>query len=166
MLTFIFSHFHSVDIWVLTYALIYCLSKSRTPFSLSLSLFFFFFLGGHLYHVGVPRLGIESELQLPVYTTATATRDLSHVCNLHLSSWQHQIFNPLSKARGQTQILMDTSGICFLCMTTGTPEIKYLFLLELDTYLLLQPYLIMYFRTLILRLYIWPLHETHKQPRG
>ena len=33
----------------------------------------------------VPRLGDESELQLLAYTTATATPDLSHMCNLH---WQ------------------------------------------------------------------------------
>ena len=33
--------------------------------------FFFFFLGLlHLRHMEVPRLGVESELQLPVYTTA------------------------------------------------------------------------------------------------
>ena len=29
----------------------------------------------HLWHMEVPRLGVESELQLPAYTTATATRD-------------------------------------------------------------------------------------------
>ena len=43
----------------------------------------------------VPRLGVESELQLPAYTTATATLDPSLVCNLHHSSRQHQILNPL-----------------------------------------------------------------------
>ena len=30
----------------------------------------------------VPRLGVESELQLPTYTTATAKSELSHVCDL------------------------------------------------------------------------------------
>ena len=30
----------------------------------------------------VPRLGVDSELQLPTHTTATATRDPG-VCNLH-----------------------------------------------------------------------------------
>ena len=30
----------------------------------------------------VPRLGVESELQLPAYTTATATWDPSHICEL------------------------------------------------------------------------------------
>ena len=50
-------------------------------------------------HVEIPRLGVESELQLLAYATATATRDLSLVCDLHHSSWQHWILNPLSKAR-------------------------------------------------------------------
>ena len=40
---------------------------------------FFFFLGSHLLHVDVPGLGIESELQLLAYTTATAMPDLSHL---------------------------------------------------------------------------------------
>ena len=55
----------------------------------------------------VPRLGVESELELPAYTIATATAmlDLSCVCNLHHNSQQCQI---LSKARDQTHILMDT----------------------------------------------------------
>jgi len=53
------------------------------------------------------RLGVESELQVQVYTTATAMADL-WVCNPHHSSWQRQILSPLSKARNQTCILMDT----------------------------------------------------------
>ena len=44
---------------------------------------FFAFLGPHLWHMEVPRLGVESELQLPAYTAATATSDLSCVCDLH-----------------------------------------------------------------------------------
>ena len=31
----------------------------------------------------VPRLGVESELQLPAYATATATPDLRHIGNLY-----------------------------------------------------------------------------------
>ena len=54
----------------------------------------------------VPRLGAESELQLPAYTTATATLDLSLICNL-----QCRILNPLSEARDRTRVLMDTSRI-------------------------------------------------------
>ena len=33
------------------------------------------------------------------------------VFNLHHSSWQRQILNPLSEARDQTHVLMDSSGI-------------------------------------------------------
>ena len=44
------------------------------------------FLGPSLWHVEVLRLGVESELQLLVYTTAIATRDPSYICNLHHSS--------------------------------------------------------------------------------
>ena len=47
----------------------------------------------------VPRLGDKSGVQLPAYTTATATRDLSHICDLHHSSQQRQILNPLVEAR-------------------------------------------------------------------
>ena len=47
---------------------------------------FFLFLGQHLRHMEVPRLGVESELQLPTYATVTATQDLSCICGLHHSS--------------------------------------------------------------------------------
>ena len=40
---------------------------------------FCLFLRPHLRPMEVPRPGVESELQLPVYTTATATLDPSHV---------------------------------------------------------------------------------------
>ena len=59
----------------------------------------------------IPRLGVKSEIQLLAYTTATATWDLSLVCNLHHSSQQHCILNPLSEARNRTCILMDPSQV-------------------------------------------------------
>ena len=43
------------------------------------------FLGPHLWYMEVPRLGVQSELYLLAYTTATATPDPSHICNLHHS---------------------------------------------------------------------------------
>ena len=60
---------------------------SRCPqmFSCVCVLCFFAFLGPHLWHLEVPRLGVESELQLPQ---------------------QCRIFNPLSEARDGTHILM------------------------------------------------------------
>ena len=51
-----------------------------------LSLYAFCFLGPHPRHMEVLRLGVELELQLPAYTTATATRDPSCVWDLHHSS--------------------------------------------------------------------------------
>ena len=54
-----------------------------------------FFVGLHLQHLEVPRLGVELELQCLTYATATATSDPSCTCNLHHSSR----LNPLSEAR-------------------------------------------------------------------
>ena len=59
----------------------------------------------------VPRIGAESEMQLPAYTTATATQYLSYVCDLHRISRQCWILNPLSEARDATHILMDPSQV-------------------------------------------------------
>ena len=78
---------------------------------LSLLFFFFVFLGLYPWHVEVPRLGVQLERQVPAYTSVTATQDLSHVCNLHHSSWQRWILIPLSKARDWTCVLMDMSQV-------------------------------------------------------
>ena len=59
----------------------------------------------------VPRLGVELQLQLLASATGTAAPDMNLICDLH--HWQHQILNPLSKARDQTFILMDAHQICF-----------------------------------------------------
>jgi len=75
--------------------------------------FFGVFFRVHPWHMEVPRLGVKSELQLPAYTTATATPDPSRVCDLHHSSPHSRILNPLSEARDRTCILMDTSQIHF-----------------------------------------------------
>ena len=80
------------------------------------------FLGPHLQHMEIPRPGVKRELQLLAYDTATATWDPSHICNLHHSSWQCQILNPLSETRDWTHILMDTSQIHYHWTTTGTPD--------------------------------------------
>ena len=72
-------------------------------------LFYFFSFQGHTCGIWkFPGQGVESELQLPIYPTATAAPDLSHICNLYHSLWLRQILNPLSEPRDQTGILMDT----------------------------------------------------------
>ena len=55
------------------------------------------FLGPHPWHMEVPRLGVESELQLLAYTTATAARDPSRVCDPHQMACQ--ILNTQREAR-------------------------------------------------------------------
>ena len=85
--------------------------KTKFDF-LNLYLFIYFvFLGPHVWHMEVPKLRVQSELQLPEYTTATATSDLSHICDLHHSSWQCRILNPLSEARDRTRVLTDASWV-------------------------------------------------------
>ena len=92
-----------------------------TSFSFFLFFFFFFFffcfLGAHSQHM---EACIESELQLLAYTTATARQDPSCICDLHHSSRQCRILNPLSEVRDQTRILMDPTQVNRWA-TKGTP---------------------------------------------
>ena len=56
----------------------------------------------------VPRLGVESELQLPAYATAIATtmQDLSCICD-----FKPQLMATLGPSRGGMHIFMDTSHV-------------------------------------------------------
>ena len=87
----------------------------------------FVFSGPHLWHIEVPRLGVQSQLQLPACATATATRDPGLICDPHHGSWQCRILNPLSKARDRTSVLTDASRVHYRWATTGTP---WLFIFE------------------------------------
>ena len=71
-------------------------------------------------HKEVPRLGVNSELQLPA--TATATPDPNHVWDLRYSSWHCCIFNPLNEARNWTGILVDTSRVYYQWVNMGTSQ--------------------------------------------
>ena len=86
------------------------------------------FLGPHLWYMKVPSLTPELELQLLIYTTATAMPDPSCVCDLHHSSWQHKIINSLSKARDWTGILTDASCVRYCCATTENSFKNFFFL--------------------------------------
>ena len=55
-------------------------NRNIIPFSLSL------FLEPCPWHMEVPTRGVELKLQLPAYTTVTAARDPSLICDLHHSS--------------------------------------------------------------------------------
>ena len=82
--------------------------------SVSLSVFFLFvclfFVFCH-FRAMLEAYGSSQELLLLAYARATATPDLSRICDLHHSSRQCQILNPLSEARDQTRNLMIPSWI-------------------------------------------------------
>ena len=69
---------------------------------------------------------------MPAYTTATAMPDPSHICDLHRSSQQHWILNPLSKARHWTRIPMGTNQSCYRWATMGVPDLISLHNTRLD----------------------------------
>ena len=71
----------------------------------------------------VLRLGVKLELQLLAYISATAMRDPSPICDLHYSSRQCWIPDPLSEAGDRTHILMDTSQIHFCWAMMGTSQV-------------------------------------------
>ena len=58
----------------------------------------------------VPRLGVESELQLWAYATAVATLYLSCLCDLCGSLGQCWILNPLSEAETDSTNGLDLAG--------------------------------------------------------
>ena len=103
----------------------FCLSTFALFF---LSFFFFLLFRAAPVAYEVPKLGVELEIQVPAYSRATATQDLSRVCDLHHSSWQCWIL-PMSEARDWTRILMDPSWVCYHWAMRGTPESCFLQLL-------------------------------------
>ena len=89
-----------------------CALDSTQKGSRGSEFFFFFFLFRALAEAyGISQARVQSELQPPAYTTATAMQDLSHIFDLHHSTPQHQIRNALNEARDRTRILMDTSRV-------------------------------------------------------
>ena len=83
--------------------------------------FFFGFLGPHLWHMEVPRLGIELlELQLQAYATATVMPDLNCVCEYTTALGSARSLTHCVR-RDRTCILMDTSWIRLCCTTKGIP---------------------------------------------
>ena len=57
-------------------------NDNRKSFHVNFFFLFLLFRAIPMWHMEAPKLGVELELQLPTYTTATATRDQSHVCDL------------------------------------------------------------------------------------
>ena len=59
----------------------------------------YIFLGLHLWHMEISKLGVERELQLLAYAIGKAMLDPSCICSLHCSLWQCQILTLLCEAR-------------------------------------------------------------------
>ena len=72
----------------------------------------------------VPRLGVELGLQLPAYTTATATAmwDLSCVCNPHHSSQQRRSLTQWTRLGIEPETSWFLVKFVNHWATTGTPE--------------------------------------------
>ena len=76
------------------------------------------FLGSHLEAYG----NSQAREWIGAYTTATATQDLNHVCDLHHSSWKYPILKPLSEARDRAYVLMDLSQVRSTLSHEGNSE--------------------------------------------
>jgi len=53
----------------------------------------------------------RGQIRATAYATATAMQEPSHICDLHHSSQQCQILNPLNEARNGAHILTDPSWV-------------------------------------------------------
>ena len=102
---------HPLHTYTHTSVCVFFLARKRCLVSPLLFFSFFLFLFWAAQHMKVPRLGVESERQLPAYTAATATQDPSYIFDQCCSLLWRQILSPLSEAWDGTRILMDiTSG--------------------------------------------------------
>ena len=81
---------------------------SETP----LYQFFFLYRAPPMAYGGSQAKG-QIGAKLPAYSTATATPDPVDSCDLHHSSRQRPILNPLSWARDGTHIFTDTAWVCY-----------------------------------------------------
>ena len=97
-------------------------------FSFSLLLFFCLFRAA-LEACGSSQARGRIRAVATAYTTAT-TSNPSRICDLHHSSRQRQILDPLSEVRDHIRILVDSSRVHFCWAMTGIPHKRY-FLLTL-----------------------------------
>ena len=70
----------------------------------------------------IPGLGVESELQLHAYATATAIPDPSHVCDACRCSLQRWILNPWARPRMVPTSSWILLGFLHPWATMGTPH--------------------------------------------
>ena len=87
-----------------------------------LSLFYFTFFRAQVQHIEVPRLGVELELQLLAYPTATAMWDPSLISNLHHSLWNAGSLTHWARPGIKPASSWRLSQVRYCWGTTGTPH--------------------------------------------
>ena len=85
----------------------------------------FGFLGPHPWHMEVPRLGVQLELQLLAYTTATEMWDLSLIFDLHQSSRQRRSLTHWARPGIQPASSWILFGFINHWASKGTPNKMY-----------------------------------------
>ena len=86
-LFFFFSNGHTCSIWTFLgqgLNLNFWSDLSHCRWIFFFFFFFLIFLGLYLWYMEVPRLGVKSRCSCLAYTTATATWDPGHICDLHI----------------------------------------------------------------------------------
>ena len=111
------------DIWFWYYVTFYRTEKHIYPNTIKIIFYYLFIL---LFRA-LPMAYWGSQARGPIRAIAaslhhtTAKPGPSCLWDLHCSSWQHQILNPLSEDRDQTWNFMVPSRICFHCTLMGIP---------------------------------------------
>ena len=90
---------------------------------------FFFFFGLFVFsralprHMEVPRPGVQVEAVADSLHHSHSNTDASRIWDLHPSSWQSRLLNPLREARDRAHNLMVPSRIRFYSATMRTPSL-------------------------------------------
>ena len=96
-------HFQAIILTLLYFVHFFVFTPYLNPECTQILTFLFVSLFIFIYFIrayGSSRLRAESKLQLLAYASATAMPDLSCIYDLHCSSWQCWILNPLSMGQG------------------------------------------------------------------
>ena len=100
-------------------------AENNTNIQLPAFFFFFVFSGPHPQLMEIPRLQVKLELQAASLHHSHSNMGSETCCDLHHSSRQQWILNPLSKARDPTQVLTDTSQLHYYWATMRTPRLLF-----------------------------------------
>ena len=104
---------------------IFILKKILFVMNLYFSVILIFLRATPIAYGGSQAMGPIRAAATGLHHSHSSDRSEPHPRPTHHSSWPHWIFNPLSKARNQTRILMDTSQVCYRQAMTRTPSLSF-----------------------------------------